>query len=334
MLSVLLVGFHGQLYAEEPLVSAAAIDASIQKSLPYIEERGNWWIEKKECMSCHRVAFTAWSHVEAIHAGGKGDEEKVNGWIDWCLDNLFEPIAEKDRKYEGELTIDRNLSGAAQMLALAKNWNSTAEQKEFHLKIVAKLKERQMKDGKWDPKGQLPGQKRDLLETTHVITLWNALALINVAKQDHVKAADVDGVIQAAAKFVKGYNAGTSSEWLALRALFAAERQDPKNSDLYLKKLISSQNEDGGWGWHAGGESDALATGQVLYALIEMGHDVQSPEIQKTVKYLLANQAPSGVWKTKGTKKKAKDRFTETSNYWGTTWAVIGLSKVQSVAAR
>lgn len=317
-------------HAEETIVTASSLETAVQKGLPYLEERGNWWIEKKECMSCHRVAFTAWSHVEAAKAGAPVAPEKVNHWIDWCLQNLFEPFPEKDQKYPGEKTIERNLSGAAQILALSKNWNSSQSQKKYQTKIIDYLVKGQMKDGKWNPKGQLPGQKRELLETSHVITLWNSLALLNIRQQPHVPRETVSKTIAAAKGFVSQYDAGKSSEWIALRALFATELGDQNEAEKYLEKLKAAQNPDGGWGWIAGEESDVLATAQVIYALVEMDAKLDSANIKKGVAFLLKSQTEQGSWKVKGTKEKAKTRFTETANYWGSAWAVIALSKVRA----
>ena len=229
-----------------------------------------------------------------------------------------------------EQTIERNLSGAAQMLALAKNWKSTASQKDHHLKIIAKLKKGQQKNGRWDPRGQLPGQKRELEETSHVITLWNSLALINVADQAHVDKKLVWPMAESAKKYVDSYDGGKSSEWLALRALFARKMNDPEKEKIFLEKLTKSQNEDGGWGWITGDESDVLATSQIVYALSEMGKGVPTKAMDRATGFLVKKQSSDGSWKVKGTKEKAKKRFTETANYWGSAWAVIALSRVHS----
>lgn len=314
--------------SDESLVSQ--MEKAISKGLPFVAKKGDSWIESKKCMSCHRVAFTAWSHVEAKKAGISVDESQVNEWIDWCNENLFEPFPEKDQKFPGEQTIERNLSGAAQVLALAKNWESTNDQKEHQLKIIQKLKKGQQKNGGWNPKGQLPGQKRKLAETAQVITLWNSVALINIAEQEHVDAGEIDPLIESAKKFVNPYGDGESTEWLALRSLFATRTGDDKTGAKFLEKTFSVQNSDGGWGWIAGEESDVLATAQVIYALSEMKHDLNSAAVQKAVRYLIESQTEQGNWQVKGTKEKAKRRFTETANYWGSAWAIIALSRVKA----
>ena len=312
---------------QEPIVSDAAIKAAIEKSLPYIEEKGRWWMEKKDCMSCHRTAFMAWSHAEASYAGLSIDRAKVDSWIDWCNDDLFKPVPEKDRKYDGELSIARNLSGGAQMLALAKNWQTTETQKAKQKKIVDMLLKGQQKNGSWTPSGQLPMQKRELGETTQVITIWNALALHNISTQKHIDLDYVEDAISLAAKFTSTYDGGKSSEWMAIRALLSHELQEVENSKSYRGLVFDAQNEDGGWGWIAGEQSDILATAQVLYAMLEMKLPSNDPRLQRAIHFILSKQQEHGFWKVNGTKTKSKSRATETANYWGTCWAAIALSK-------
>lgn len=312
---------------EELIVSDAAIKAAIERSLPYIEQKGRWWMEKKDCMSCHRTAFMAWSHAEAFYAGLSIDRAKVDSWIDWCNDDLFEMVPEKDRKYDGELSIARNLSGGAQILALAKNWQTTEAQKAKHKQIVDMLLEGQQKDGSWIPSGQLPMQKRELAETTQVITIWNALALHNISKQKHIDPASVEDAISLAAKFTSTYDDGKSSEWMAIRALLANELQEFENSKSYRELVFAAQNEDGGWGWIGIEQSDILATAQVLFTMLEMKLPSTDPRLQRAIHFILSKQQVNGFWKVNGTKTKAKSRATETANYWGTCWAAIALSK-------
>ncbi len=314
--------------ASPPVVSAAAVKSSVEAALPYIEKRGRWWMDKKECMSCHRTSFMAWSHIEASTAGLDVDENKVNEWIDWSMDNLFQPFPEEDQKFTGEQTIERNLSGAAQMIALARNWQSTEKQSANQELILQRLIKGQQEDGSWSPRGQLPFQKRELVETTHVVTIWNALAVHHFGRAgSEEQRQKTKPIVDAAFQFVSQYEGGESTEWFALRSLIAFEQSDSTTSKKYLDRLVESQNEDGGWGWKLGESSDGLATAQVIYAMLEMEVEPAALTIQRSLQFLVETQTEKGSWLVNGTKTKAMDEPQETSNYWGTTWAVIAMSK-------
>lgn len=311
---------------------AKEIEVSVKRSLPYIAERGEWWIEKKDCMSCHRVSFLAWSHIEAHHAGIEVDSQQLNQWIDWCHENLFEAFPEADQKYEGEQTIARNLSGAAQMLALQQNWSGTVQQKKRDRQIVAALLKGQQESGSFQPKGQLPRQKRELEETGQVITIWNTLALMTAQDQYPDLKSTIQPAIDKALKNIASYEKGKSSEWLALRMRLADAINDAPTRKEYSDRLFGAQNPNGGWGWIVGEKSDALATGQIVYLLDEVGVGISRQEIKKAARYLLDSQTEKGLWKVNGTKTVSKARPQETSNYWGTTWATIALCRIKKQA--
>jgi hypothetical protein len=64
-----------------------------------------------------------------------------------------------------------------------------------------------------------------------------------------------------------------------------------------VASLRALQRDDGGWSQLPTLESDAYATGQVLYALHEAGGlAVTDPAYQNGVKYLLRTQCADGSW--------------------------------------
>ena len=67
--------------------------------------------------------------------------------------------------------------------------------------------------------------------------------------------------------------------------------------DGIAKSLIALQNKDGGWSQLPTMASDAYATGQSMYALIESGAaDSKSDVFQKGIRYLLDTQDKTGAW--------------------------------------
>ncbi len=101
------------------------------------------------------------------------------------------------------------------------------------------------------------------------------------------------------------------------------------------RSLVTMQRIDGGWSQMPGQESDAYATGQVLFALSVAGRmPVSDPVFQKGIDYLLRTQAADGTWHVKSRSiwlqpyfesgfPYGRDQFISTA---GTAWASMALA--------
>ena len=99
------------------------------------------------------------------------------------------------------------------------------------------------------------------------------------------------------------------------------------------------QQADGGWSQLADIESDAYATGQVLYALHTAAQmSATDPIYRKGVDFLLRTQAADGTWRVKTRAiwvqpyfesgfPYGQDQFISTA---GTAWAVMALAAAQA----
>ncbi len=82
-----------------------------------------------------------------------------------------------------------------------------------------------------------------------------------------------------------------------------------------------------GWGWLWADKSDAFGTGLALYALAEAGVPCSHSAIERAWKFLIETQTDGGAWVVNGTKTATKDSPHPFSGFWGSTWALMGLSK-------
>lgn len=298
---------------ESPATTADDINSAVVRSLPYIARRGQWWIDSKDCVSCHRTAFTIWTHAAAADAGIPVDAEQLNDWVDWS----FEALLKKNDKDTIVATV--NLDGVAQILHVTNSLPLTAMQKEHRQKLLAYLTDGQTESGAWKPAGQLPMQKRPASETEYVTTSWNRWLAVGsgLPKSTSSKAmAFLDQPIEF-----------TSTESLVVDVLNAAS-DDTRVTAFDL--IAAEQNEDGGFGWLRNGESDAIATGQVLFAAASLNDTKPFANVlDKATSFLLETQEENGSWKVKGTKKNRLTKIQETATYWGTCWAVIGMLELQ-----
>lgn len=297
--------------AEKP--GEQRVRQTIAQSLPFIVEKGQWWIDKKKCVSCHRVSFMTWSLAAAKQKGFEVDGAKLKEWTDWSMN------AQLSEHEKGGPVGSRNLEGLAQLI-LGATTTDSPQQAATYTQFVELIVKGQQPKGHWKPGGQLPAQKRPLAETTAVSTLWMALALAATnekpAKPSREKALD----------WIKSAPEGETTEWHVVRLLIDHQQDSPGQVSKRGNVLRKQQNADGGWGWKAGDPSDALATGQVLYALRKANVPSDEEEtITRAQTFLIETQQKNGSWLVPGTKRNKKGKPAETSNYWGTCWAVIGL---------
>lgn len=299
------------------MAAAAGPDVrqTVVRALPYVVERGGWWIEEKKCVSCHRVAFTTWALLEAGKRGFDVDRGQLDTWRAWARDELAVP-----KEDDTPPSASTNLEGASQLLLAERFTEASVLDADVRAAFVGFLTDKQRDDGKWDAGGQLPGQKRPKAETELVSTAWNALALATVddaaASKTREKAWDA---------IARAPDNGVSTEWVVVRLLLAIESGSEGDVKRWTDALRAAQRDDGGWGWLVADDSDALATGMALYALGNAGLSASDPAIARAVAFLSNSQTADGSWAVNGTKEKSKHETAETASYLGTCWAVLGL---------
>ena len=83
-LATLLMGTSTAI--ETPSGDGATLDeqtrATVRRSLPYIEEKGVWWMEEKKCVTCHRIGPMVWS-LSAARERGLPVSDRLDEWLDW-----------------------------------------------------------------------------------------------------------------------------------------------------------------------------------------------------------------------------------------------------------
>jgi hypothetical protein len=109
---------------------------------------------------------------------------------------------------------------------------------------------------------------------------------------------------------------------------------EPKLQASRTKELLAQQRADGGWGQSQYLETDAYATGLVLYALHELGIPATDPAFRRGVDFLLRTQKADGTWYVKNRAMKLQPYFESGFPYehdqWissaATAWASMALS--------
>lgn len=308
----------GDRLGQADLVLSA--EQAAQDAVEFLEEKGMGWVEKQKCVSCHQVPAMVWSLSSVRASGLELKEVQLEEQLNWSTEyRHFQAPEDRESAVKAEV-LTANIDTMAALLNGVPPGSTTSE--NWRVEFLTKLVEEQNDDGSWTPRGQLPLQKRELLETQQATTLWVLLALLRHEMEGFDR--------ESALKFVELDNSSNevpkakSVELWTTRMLVANELGWSERVSQFARGLAEYQNEDGGWAWLLDEESDALATGQVLYVLKVTDSGDQEWKDHAS-NFLIDSQLPAGFWKVPGTKKASKGRATATANYWGTAWAVIGL---------
>ena len=277
---------------------------AIERGLPFMEEEVVKWNKRQNCVSCHNVLPILWSLNAARERGFSVDQEKVEDWTkkSWQMQRR---IPDESLAY----------------LILGRD--RTSDDDSAYEGFAEQLIKRQKADGSWKPGGQRILQKRREKRSVMEPSLWSVLALTTVGGSD-------DRVTKSRARALEWFAEAkpvTTTEGAALQLLLESRDRRSNGTDYQATQLLIWQNTDGGWGWMKDKQSDVIATGQSLYALGLSGAENYQSNVRKAWEYLLENQRADGAWLASADVRGWSHDFTEQSVYWGTAWAILGLTQ-------
>ena len=284
------------LQATDDSPSAEQIREGIAKALPFLEREGLAWIKQRKCVTCHQIPFMLWSHNEARRHGFQIDQDKLGDWTRWSLEQTLAG-ADTDQRHE---LVSKRVDTIYQLILGSYPAFEKNEIADSYVNLADLLLETQQPNGSWRARGQLPGQKRPAVETNAVSTMWAVLALASAKLNEAAAVASR----KRALTWLKSSEPGGTTEWAILRYLIEFSFGDPDRTRILLAEILNRQNPDGGWAWSKRDPSDALATGQVLYALSFAEPTMKgSPSrsatisaIRNAAQFLLATQGKGGSW--------------------------------------
>jgi hypothetical protein len=108
------------------------------------------------------------------------------------------------------------------------------------------------------------------------------------------RQAEFDERIQRAAKWLEAAEPRTTEDRsMQLLGIAWAGRKPPSHR---IQELISEQRPDAGWGQTENLASDAYATGEALWSLLESGMPPSDAVYTRGVNFLLRTQETDGSW--------------------------------------
>jgi hypothetical protein len=299
---------------------------AIDRGLAFLKADAAKWREEHSCASCHHGTMTVWVLSEAKARGYDGSDTLAEA-TKWTKERLASIDKPRDKRPGWNMVNTPAVYLAMMAEALPAQDALTPADLDG---IAGHLVRHQEIDGSW-AWSVAPAANRPppVFESDEVVTLMAETVLGSRAKAEPDGTSPTREALSRASAWLKtNSKPGPSTQATALR-LFrdvraGAPREERRSG---LERLLSLQNEDGGWGQFADLPSDAYATGQALYFLSLAGVERDLAEIRKGVSFLLATQQPDGSWPMTSRAQPGAKPFKNPVpiTYFGSAWATLGL---------
>jgi hypothetical protein len=286
-----------QRTAVEPAVSAPAIRAAVEKSLPLLTKAAVGHREqRKQCFACHNQGVPIFALTAAKSRGFAIDEAELTTQLQFIADFLGK---NREKYLEGKGTGGQaDTAGYALSTLAAGQWppdETTAAVAEY---LLLRHEDRDH----WGSSGNRPPTEDSPFSTTFVAL--RGLAVYSTEEQRERADSRRERVREWLVKTQPKDNEERVFRLLALKEI-AAPGEEIASA---VKELLAKQRDDGGWAQldAAGGDtgypewaaqSDAYATGTALVALAQAGGLATSDAAyQRGLAYLLKKQEADGSW--------------------------------------
>lgn len=304
--------------------------AMLQTSAVKSRESFRRHISKQDCASCHQQYLPMAAVGHARNRAVRFDQEAAKEQVDSIgkLTNLFfgqEYILQALFHPDPAHTFGYHLFGFA---AEGVSPNARTDGMIHHLVTV------QASDGRWF--NQIP---RPPMSSSDVTATALAIQAIKQYGWAGRRAEFVDSV-ERGRLWLWTAKAKTNEEAVfQLLGLHWAGEPAENLADL-ARTLREKQRPDGGWAELPMLESDAYATGQVLYTLVQtVKEPVSEPTWQRGLRFLLERQEDDGTWhvlrRTFPFQPTMKSGFPHFRDSWlsaaATSWAVLAMTQALPV---
>jgi hypothetical protein len=131
----------------------------------------------------------------------------------------------------------------------------------------------------------------------------------------------------------RGCKPSVYTTFIGIRALSIAANQRPSteiNEIIHRSaiQIVNSQNQqDGGWGFAVGQQSDPCATAYCVLSLIESNIDCLDSPCRKGIDYLKETQMENGLWNDSIEQPSTVNGLKRTFTHFTTVWALSALEK-------
>jgi hypothetical protein len=326
--AVLLAG-AGLAHGQDNGPEAVEVRKAVERSLPFLEEKGVAWIKQKGCVTCHQTTFLIWTHNEAERRGFSVDRRKVNDWTNWALLQALTfsdapPLGDDDENGDdtlSQLILGRDLTPEKPGGGKKDTFSSSDGGHDPYESVLKNLLKVQTKDGSWRPGGQSGNPDA-------IPTAWAVLAL--AARDEFFGATLPDG----------------GSRRPPAQSVVPLARLMPQNDKALAKArdkaLAWLESVEPGQPGAAGGtifegkptgNPDTLNERLVLRLLIARKYG-KPEDADERLKELLARQAADGGWSANPEVHQPSDAFATGQSLYALCLAGGGDEKAKAAIGR
>jgi hypothetical protein len=294
---------------------------AVSKALVLLERGSAGSAQERQCFTCHSQAMPVLAFAEARRRGLRVNEENFTAQVAHTQRFLKRSQANFD-KGKG---VGGQVDTAGYALWTLEDGNIPAS--DVTDSVVTWLLDRQTERGNWKTSSKRPPSESSNFTATYIAL--RAIEVFGNAEQ----RPEVERAYTLAAAWLHDSNP-KNTEDRVFRLLSLNRVEDA--TDLVqpiINQLKTSQREDGGWSQTDEMESDAYATGTVLYSLHHAGVSTDRPVYRRGIQYLLNSQLDDGSWHVVSRSKPfqtyfetgfphKKDQFISTT---ATAWATLAL---------
>jgi hypothetical protein len=348
----------------ETATGSVAQDWNRFTAAKYLDARQAWWMSwprarrdhETACVSCHTAVPYAMSRVTLRKAlgenGPSAPEKEMLSYIARrvTLWNEIEPFYKDQKEWPRNAVESRGTESVLNALILARYDSQQDHVTELTRKAFENMWATQIKTGpdagswEWLNFGNAPWESNE----SHYYGTALAAVAVGMAPESYGMTREGQpGIAAMRSYLVRNYEAQPLANrlvvlWASTKVpglMTVAERQ------ALLRELWRTQHEDGGWSLSDMGQwakrkdnspfemhSDGYATGLAVFALKQTGVPANRAEMQRAIRWLVANQdTAQGLWPAYSLNKQ-RDLATDLGRLMSdaaTSYAVMALEAVQ-----
>lgn len=303
-------------------VSERDVRAAIEKGLPLLQQAAHRYPTHRACFSCHHQTLPLLAMTEARRAGFSIDEEILKEQWQHTYDNF-------ESRIDG-LRQGKRIGGDAATASYGL-WTALiveAEPDDVTQALGQYLLKRQQKGGFWHPSSNRPPLEGTDLTTT-VLSLYGLSKIATSLPEDDLESSVSRAETWLASAAPKDQQERAFALW------YAARKGKNEQRESAIEAIRKSQRDDGGWAQKDDMQSDAYATGQTVYFLLDAGVPTEDDMVRRGLRFLLNNQEEDGSWHVVTRSKPIQKWFDngdphDTDQFISTPaacWAVAALSR-------